>query len=79
MNKNYSEYYDKINYEQRILYSKYYKNNPSFQNFDLKMLKNIENEIKKDVNFELIQNDDNKYFGVKYETLIIYMMLWKNI
>lgn len=75
LNKNYLEYYEKINYEkinyeQRIVYSKYYKNNPSFQNFDLKMLKNIENEIKKDVNYELIQDDDNKYFGVKYETSI---------
>ena len=68
LNKNCVEYYEKINYEKRIIYSKYYKNNPSFQNFDLKMLKNIEDEIKKDVNYELIHDNDNNYFGVKYNT-----------
>ena len=67
--KNYKEYNIRLNGEKRKIYSKYYENNQSFQNFDLKMLKNIESKIKEEIPYELIKDDENNYIGIKYETL----------
>ena len=64
--ENNYEYNEKICNKKRIIYSLYYKNNISFKKFDLKMLKNIENRIKKSIPYELLKDDNNNYIGIKY-------------
>lgn len=50
---------------KKIIYSKYYSINKSYQHLTIDMLQNMEDYIKKIVNYELIYEED-KYIGIKY-------------